>query len=247
VTEARDWDSFFDELYLETYAPRQAPEEAEEEARAVIALAGCEPGSDVLDCPCGFGRHSIPLARAGYRVVGVDRSGGLLDEARRRAGEAEWPRWVQADYRELPFEDASFDAVLNLFSSLGYAGDEGDRQALAEFRRVLRPGGALVVETMHRDRLAAIFRPRDWEPLPDGRVVVEERGFDLVRGTTEVTHTLVREDGRRSSFSYSLRIYTATELARMLADAGFAETEFFGGFDREPLTRERRLVALART
>ena len=76
---------------------------------------------------------------------------------------------MQADYRELPFEDGSFDAVVNLFSSLGYRGDEGDRQTLREFRRVLRPGGALVIETMHRDRLVRVFRPRTGRTSPTAR------------------------------------------------------------------------------
>ena len=108
----------------------------------------------MLDAPCGFGRHSIPLARAGYRVTGADRSQALLGDARRRrSGHERWPKWVHADYRDLPLPDASFDLVVNLFSSLGYLGDEQDTRALAEFRRVLRPDGRLVIETMHRDRL----------------------------------------------------------------------------------------------
>ena len=81
--------------------------------------------------PCGFGRHCVPLARAGYRVTGVDRSGALLDEARRRAAGERWPKFTQADYRELPFKDESFDAALNLFTSLGYLGDEEDTKVLA--------------------------------------------------------------------------------------------------------------------
>ena len=48
----------------------------------------------MLDAPCGFGRHSIPLARAGYRVTGADRSQPLIDEARRRSGGERWPKWV---------------------------------------------------------------------------------------------------------------------------------------------------------
>ena len=65
---------------------------------------------------------------------------------------------MRADYRELPFRDASFDAALNLFTSLGYLGDEEDTRVLAEIRRVLRPEGRLVIETMHRDWLAATSR-----------------------------------------------------------------------------------------
>jgi SAM-dependent methyltransferase len=240
------WDPFFDELYLRTYGALQHGGDAEEQALGAVRLAGCDPGADVLDAPCGYGRHSIPLARAGYRMVGADRSGRLLDEARRLSGEGEWPRWVQADHRHLPFEEASFDVVLNLFSSLGYRGEDGDRQTLAEFLRVLRPGGGVVVETMHRDRVMSIFQPRSWDPLPEGGILVEERSFDHMAGEIETTHTLIEAEGGRESFAYRLRLYTATELTRLVEGAGFAHVECFGSFDREPLSQQTRLVLLAR-
>jgi ubiquinone/menaquinone biosynthesis C-methylase UbiE len=241
-----DWDRFFDQQYLRTYVPRQRDVDSAAQAHAAVALAGCPAGGDVLDCPCGYGRHSLPAAEAGYRVVGADRSETMLAEARERAGERGWPRWVRADYRDLPFADASFDCVLNLFTSIGYHGDEGDREACAEFRRVLRPGGSLVLETMHRDRLARIFQPRRWDPLPDDGLLVEEGRFDLVSGTNEVEQTYVAGDGARHTFSYRIRTYTVTELDAMLREAGFAEVEHFGGYEREPLTWDTRLLALAR-
>src|ERR687894_183000 len=70
-----------------------------------------------------------------------------LAAARRRAAAgpaASSPAFVRADYRKLPFPDASFDAAVNLFSSLGYLGDEEDVRVLAEIGRVLRPGSRLV-------------------------------------------------------------------------------------------------------
>src|SRR6266496_1040173 len=102
-----EFDSIFDEAYLEMYAPRHEPEQTEAEALGAVGVAEVEPGAAVLDCPCGFGRHAIVLARQGYKVTGSDRSQVLLDEARRQAGDTEL-ELVQADYRELPFEDASF-------------------------------------------------------------------------------------------------------------------------------------------
>jgi SAM-dependent methyltransferase len=243
-----DWDEFFDELYLETYVPRIEEWDSAAEATAAVELAGAAAGAEILDGPCGFGRHSIPLAEAGYRVTGIDRSPTQIAEAKKRAGEREWPRFLEADYRELPFEDASFDAVLNLFSSLGYRGEEETRAAFAEFKRVLRPGRALVFETMHRDRLMSVFRERDWEELPDGGLLLEERSFDPVASRVQAKHRLIRADGRRTEFEYQLRVYTATEIEAMLSEAGFANVEFFGGLlEREPLSREHRLVAVART
>src|SRR5947207_13809041 len=94
-----EFDRIFDEAYLEMYGPRHDPEQTEAEALGAVRVAEVEPGSAVLDCPCGFGRHSIVLARAGYEVTGADRSQVLLDEARRQAGETELAL-VQADYRE---------------------------------------------------------------------------------------------------------------------------------------------------
>jgi ubiquinone/menaquinone biosynthesis C-methylase UbiE len=244
LTADDTWDELFDQLYLRTYADHE-PGDPAVEARAAAELAGVEPPAEVLDAPCGYGRHATVLAEAGYRVTGADRSQVLLDEARHRGGEGEWPRWVQADHRELPFEEASFDCVLNLFSSLGYRGEDGDRATLAEFRRVLRPGGALVIETQHRDRIMAIFRERDWEERGDD-TRLEKRSFDYVTGEIETEHGLIEAGGRRRLLTYRMRLYTATELVRLVTDAGFAQAECFGGFGREPLSRDTRLVTLAR-
>jgi ubiquinone/menaquinone biosynthesis C-methylase UbiE len=241
-----DWDVIFDQLYLRTYAHIIDSELAPKEAEGLVRLVGLESGADLLDCPCGYGRHSIEFARIGLHVVGADRSPVLLAEAARRAGNGAWPRWEQADYRELPFEDGSFDCVANLFSSLGYWGDDGDRKALSEFRRVLRPGGTLVVETMHRDRLMAIYVPRQWHDLPDGALLVEDRTIDYERGTTSVRHELVDASGERTAAHYELRVYTATELIDLVRSAGFERIECHGDFDETPLSRDTRLVVVAR-
>ncbi len=239
------WDAFFNDFYLRAYADSERDAEAGEQALAAARLAGCPDGGELLDAPCGFGRHAIPLARAGYRVTGVDRSNVLLDEARRRVGGERWPKFVSADYRELPFKDSSFDAALNLYTSLGYLGDEEDTRALASIRRVLREGGRLVIEMMHRDRLVKMVSDRHWRLMGEGRLLLEQSTFDPASGVAQTTQTLIDGAGQRESRTFSVRVYTATELLAMVERAGFSEAKAYGTFEGDPFTLETRLVLVA--
>jgi ubiquinone/menaquinone biosynthesis C-methylase UbiE len=239
------WDAFFNDFYLRAYADDERDAEAGEQALAAAHLAGCPDGGELLDAPCGFGRHAIPLARAGYRVTGVDRSTVLLDEARRRAAGERWPKLVNADYRELPFKDSSFDAALNLYTSLGYLGDEEDTRALASIRRVLREGGRLVIETMHRDRLVKMVSDRHWRLMGEGRLLLEQSTFDPASGVAQTTQTLIDGDGRRESRTFSVRVYTATELLTLLERAGFSDAKAYGSLEGDPFTLDTRLVIAA--
>jgi ubiquinone/menaquinone biosynthesis C-methylase UbiE len=244
TTEA--WDALFSDFYLRAFADEARDAEAQEQALAAARLSGCPDGGDLVDVACGFGRHAVPLARAGYRVVAVDRSQALLDEARRRAGGERWPKLVRADYRELPLPDESFDAALNLFSSLGYLGDEDDTKVLGEIRRVLRPGGRLVIEIMQRDALVLRFRDTGWHMVGEGRLLLEQRTFDPVAGVAQETQTLIEPSGERESRTFSLRVYTATELLAMLDRAGFEESRCYGDLSGGRFASDGRLVILAR-
>jgi SAM-dependent methyltransferase len=106
-----------------------------------------DPGADILDVGCGYGRLAGELSGAGFaNVVGVDFAPALIDRAR-----AENPgnRFeVQVDPRVLPFPDRSFDAAL-LFAVLTcIPGDDAQRVCIAEIHRVLRPGGLLYVSDL---------------------------------------------------------------------------------------------------
>jgi SAM-dependent methyltransferase len=239
------WDALFSEFYLRAYADEEADADAGAQAQRAARLAACPAGGDLLDVPCGYGRHAIPLARAGYRVTGVDLSPTLLAEARRRAGDPA-PQLVETDYRALPFADESFDAALNLFSSLGYLGDEEDVKVLEQIRRVLRPSGRLVIETMHRDLAVRGFRAQDWRLLGEGRLLLEQRTFDPAAGLVQTTQTLIDKDGARDSRTFSIRLYTATELVAMLRRAGFDDVRCYGDLEGNPFDTTTRLVIVAR-
>jgi SAM-dependent methyltransferase len=214
-------DFFDDERYLRTVVAEKAPSESVAQAQDAARLAGCGTGAVILDAGCGNGRHALPLAGAGHRVVALDSSTVLLAAARRAARGARWPQFVRGSYATLPFAPGTFDAVLCLGTALGYLGDEGDRAALREFRRVLAPGGRLVIETLHRDELGARLCEREERLLAGGRTLRFERCFDRARGVMRETQRLEEGGGDGSARSYELRVYGAHELHRMLEDAGF--------------------------
>lgn len=102
-------------------------------------LAELRPGARALDVATGTGDLAIELARRGAEVVGSDFSEGMLDRARGKAPDL---RWEWADARELPYEDATFDAATVGFGARNFG--DLDR-GLREMARVVRPGGKVVV------------------------------------------------------------------------------------------------------
>ncbi|SEO49927.1 ubiquinone/menaquinone biosynthesis methyltransferase [Amycolatopsis saalfeldensis] len=107
--------------------------------RAVSQALELRPGQRVLDVAAGTGTSSRALAAPGVSVVGCDFSPGMLQVARRRVPELEF---VPGDAMDLPFEDDSFDAAT---ISFGLRNVADHVLALAEMRRVVRPGGRVVV------------------------------------------------------------------------------------------------------
>jgi len=141
--------------------------------------------------------------------------------------------------------NALLNAALNLFTSLGYLGDEEDTHVLREIGRVLRPGGRLVIETTHRDLLVREFTETEWSLLGAGRLLLEQRTFDPASGVTQTTQTLIDKDGGRESRTFEARVYTATELVHMLGAAGFAKATCHGDLAGGPFGTATRLVIVA--
>src|SRR2546421_2497065 len=198
-------------LYLRTVRAERTEAASTDEALAAARLAGCRPGALILDAGCGNGRHALPLARAGYRVLAFDRSALLLAAGRRAAGGARWPRFVRGCYASLPFRSDRFDAVINLGTALGYLGDDGDQCALREFHRVLAPGGRLVIETLHREQLESCLVGHEQRPLPGGKTLRLDRRFDQARGVLHEVQRLRDDAAWGPARAYEMRVYGVGE------------------------------------
>jgi demethylmenaquinone methyltransferase / 2-methoxy-6-polyprenyl-1,4-benzoquinol methylase len=132
--------------------------------RRVLEVAEVRPGEDALEVATGTGVQLVRLARAnrGGRTVGVEISEGMLAQTRRRLDGSGLGNVdvVEGSALELPFEDESFDLLLN-----GYMLDllplAEIPRALSEFRRVIRPGGRLVLSNMTKGERRS-HRMWDW-------------------------------------------------------------------------------------
>ena len=224
---------------------RKQWENAPEEVGNAISLLKISPGAYVLDLCCGPGRHSLELARLGFHVIGVDRTPDYLAEARKQA-EAEGLNvdFVLGDMRDF-CRPATFDAVLNLYTSFGYFENPGDdRQVLKNIHSSLRTGGRLLIELMGKEVLAGIFRERDWHE-EDGIIFLEERKLSSGWGSIQARWIMIKGK-ERIEFTFSLRLYSGAELSSLLSESGFSSVELFGDLSGMPYDQTaKRLVALA--
>ena len=108
-----------------------------------IARLGLAPDEHVLDVACGTGNLSLPAARAGATVTGVDIAPNLLAQAEARAAaERVSIAFELGDAEQLPYADGSFQTVVTMFGAMFAARPE---RAAAELLRVTRPGGRIAM------------------------------------------------------------------------------------------------------
>ena len=225
--------SYFGQAYLDVYDYRFTAERTEREVDFVLKTLALGPGAELLDLCCAQGRHALLLARRGLRVTAQDMNRDFLQQVEAAAArEGLAIETVQSDMRLIPFE-ARFDAVQIMFTSFGYLeSDEEDAKVLAAVARSLKPGAYFFLDQINRDWVLLNWQPKDWRTMPDGTVYLEERSFEPATGRNHVTFAIVRPDGRREETSgHHIRLYTLTEVIRMLAEAGLRFEAAYGDFD----------------
>jgi SAM-dependent methyltransferase len=136
LTGYRRWAATYDE-------PRNSLFDADEPIMHEIINA--LPAGDALDAACGTGRYAEYLAGRGHQVVGVDSSPDMLDRARTRVPSGEF---LLGDLHRLPLPDNSVDLVV---SGLALSHVPTLAPVMAEFARVLRPGGHLAISDAHHE------------------------------------------------------------------------------------------------
>lgn len=240
---------FFRGDYLNVYAHMFTEERAEKESSFVAGVLELKPGASVLDLCCGQGRHSVQLAKRGFKVTGLDLNPDYLELATKAAKTGRVTiEAVAADMREIPFTD-KFDAIVNMYSSFGYLESEAeDLKVLEAAARALKADGRLLLDMLNREWAIDNYVRNDWHTGADGTLYVERRDLDLASSRMHVHFIVVDPNGgRRESIGHIIRLYTLTEMTRLLERVGMRVTAVFGGFEGEEYgIGTRRMIIVAR-
>lgn len=255
----------------DTMFPPERVAAADAEVEAYSTLLALDRPLDILDMPCGVGRHSHAWARRGHRVTGVDITPCYLDRARASSGGAgdgsrrvdrslapatplaapTTPTFILADMATFDAQ-GRFDLLTNLWTSFGYADTpEGDEAVARSFFRALRPGGRLLMDLAGKEIVVRRFQTHRWHPRNDGTFVLEEaRPIDAWRRIemrwVAITPGQSPTNATVQDHTMRLRLYSAQELADLLTHVGFTHCREFGSAAGTPYDHEAtRLVVIA--
>ncbi|HEY7138741.1 MAG TPA: class I SAM-dependent methyltransferase [Methylomirabilota bacterium] len=220
-----DWYRFYAPRRLAALTAERILEDrarAERDLDAVLARTGLSSADRILEIGCGWGRHSLALARRGFgRVVSVDIAPEPLGLARALAREA----GLDCDLRQQDFslvDDGPYAAVLSLYdrSVCGFPSESEDARSLRHLAGLLEPGGWLVfgIDDWPRDLPEASERRRE---TAEGLERIEVVPEPAARTCTHRV-TLAGPDGREETHALTRRHYSLPELRQLLTDTGFA-------------------------
>ncbi|MEM6989211.1 MAG: class I SAM-dependent methyltransferase [Myxococcota bacterium] len=246
MTEWYADDDFWARIYPVLFS-KELFERAAGEVDQLLELTGVSSGR-ALDLCCGPGRHSVPLAKCGLQVTGVDLSGYLLGEAKERAAAAKVDvAWVQKDMREF-VEPGTYDLIMNLYTSFGYFQTEAEEmKTLKNMVESLTEQGTVVIDTLGKEALAERLHA-DSPPIEerDGALLIQR--VNVVEDWCRVkTEWIIATDDKVDRVNFEHTLYSGKELRELMNWAGLSDVSLYGDIDGRPYAPgARRLVAVGR-
>ena len=212
-------------------------EQTAKQVAFIVDILQLRGGERVLDLACGYGRHSLELARRGFHVVGVDITECYIADARKSA-EAEGlnATFVQSDIRDVSFYE-EFDVVLNLADgAIGYLeNDEENHKIFEVIAGALRPGGKSLIDICSREHAEMHFPKKHWEIGSHG-VSLPSFEYDaaskrMLYGGFGIRFGEIAMPPESIEAHSSTRLYSYQEIMEIFNELGMNTVAGYGDYD----------------
>ena len=221
--EKSNWENFFDG-HAPDYLENVFTKNTDFEVKFIIDELELTPGANVLDVGCGTGRHTIPLAKYGITMTGLDLSEGMLAQARAHAEKENITvELIQADATNFQLPQQYDHAICLCEGSIGLLGDDDDPckrdlSILKNINNCLRPGAKFLLTVLNGYKKAR-----------------EHTAEDIRNGVFDPIHLIsnekmnVEEAGKTKEMIFREKAFTPGELHHLLHRAGFTILDVWGG------------------
>lgn len=220
------WRRIFNSMYLKTDADVVEDKKITSfELDLFNNILGLSKDMAILDLACGQGRHTLELARRGFKnIYGLDRSHYLINRAKQIShNEGLVANFKEGDARKLPYSTDSFDIVMILGNSFGYFESiDDDIKILKEVFRVLKPHGRFLIDVADGSYLKENYNPRSWEWIDKNHFVCRERSLasDNERLISREVISNIKKGVIVDQF-YAERLYSHESLTEILQNTGY--------------------------
>ena len=232
----------YDQFRMETNFGNVPDKETKADVDFICEVLDLNKEAKVLDLFCGFGRHSIELARRGYSVTAIDYNRNYLELGKELCkGMENIPNFVQGDVRSINYGE-EYDGTIIMFNSFGYFNDIEDKLILDKIYNALKPGGKFLLEILNRDWILKNYKDEQ-ESNYKGIQVIEKREFDILTSRNDF---IIQRFGENENVikRVSWRLYSAHEIKNVLVEIGFELVSAYSSLNKGPLKIDTRLMRL---
>ncbi len=220
-------DTFFEGHYKDIWRSMIPGELTVREVDFMMNYFSLQPGYRVLDLMCGYGRHTLGLARKGIQVTAVDNLGAYIDEIKANADKENLPVNAVCSTVVGLTPDGYYDLVICMGNSLNFFDRKEIGKLFTTISSSLKKGGQLLINSWSiAEIIFKNFRDRSWSTIGDLKFLTDSTIlFHPTRMVTE--STIIAPDGStelRTGIDY---IYSLNEMESMLGEAGLALKEVF--------------------
>jgi SAM-dependent methyltransferase len=222
--------NFFRGVALELWRRVMSPEQTRAEVEFLERVLRIPLGAQLLDVPCGNGRHALEFATRGYLMTGVDLSEEFIAEVRDKSSAP--ARWVCGDMCELPWI-SEFDGAYCFGNSFGYLDRPNVCKFLSRIARALKPNARFAVETgMAAESILPGLLKTRWFKAGD-IFMLSENQYHPAEGRLDIDYTFIQGGAveTRPTCSY---VFTVAEMCRMHEEAGLEPVDLLGSTGGEP-------------